>query len=63
VFAVELALGMVVSAASTFACAIALDRFGMSPFMLTRILGVLFVLPAAWWVLADRWAGRAPSGP
>jgi predicted MFS family arabinose efflux permease len=63
VFAVELALGMVVSAASTFACAVALDRYGVSPFMLTRILGVLFVLPAAWWVLAERWAGRTPSGP
>jgi MFS family permease len=63
VFAVELALVMVVSAASTYACALALDQYGMSPFALTRILGVLFVVPAAGWVLADRWAGRTPSGP
>jgi predicted MFS family arabinose efflux permease len=63
VFAVELALGMVVSAASTYACAVALDRYAVSPFTLTKILGVLFVLPAAGWVLIERWAGRSSSGP
>lgn len=62
VFSVELALGMVVSAASTYACAIALDHYRVSPFVLTRVLGVLFVLPAIGWILAERWAGRTPRG-
>jgi MFS family permease len=54
VFATELALVMTVSALSSFACGVALDRYGLSPFLLTRVLGVLFVLPAVGWVLLDR---------
>ena len=54
VFAVELALVMTVSALSSYVCGVALDRFGMSPFVLTRILGLLFVLPAAGWVVLER---------
>jgi len=54
VFSAELALLMVVSAASSYACAFALDRWAVSPFVLTRVLGLVFVLPAAGWLLIER---------
>lgn len=54
VFATELALVMTVSALSSYVCGVALDRYGLSPFFLTRVLGALFVLPAVGWVLLDR---------
>jgi MFS family permease len=54
VFSAELALLMVVSAASSYACAFALDAWGLSPFFLTRVLGAVFVLPAVVWLLIER---------
>jgi MFS family permease len=63
VFAVELALVMVVSALSSYACGIALDRYGVSPFVLTRVLGTIFVLPAVGWVLLERWSSATETRP
>jgi MFS family permease len=54
VFSAELALLMIISAASSYACAYAMDAWGVSPFVLTRVLGVIFVLPAAGWLLIER---------
>lgn len=54
VFSAELALLMIISAASSYACAHAMDAWGASPFMLTRVLGVAFVLPAVGWLLIER---------
>lgn len=55
VFSAELALLMVVNAASSFVCGLALDVWGLSPFVLTRVLGVLFVFPAIGWLAIERW--------
>jgi MFS family permease len=55
VFSVELALLMVVNAASSYVCGLALDVWGLSPFVLTRVLGVLFVFPAIGWLVIERW--------
>jgi MFS family permease len=54
VFSAELALLMIISAASSYACAYAMDAWGASPFLLTRVLGVVFVLPALGWLLIER---------
>ena len=54
VFSAELALLMIISAASSYACAYAMDVWGASPFLLTRVLGVVFVLPALGWLLIER---------
>lgn len=54
VFSAEIALLMIISAASSFACGYALDNWGASPFLLTRVLGALFVLPALGWLLIER---------
>jgi hypothetical protein len=45
---------MIVSALSSFLCGYALDTWGLSPFVLTRVLGVLFVMPAAGWLIIER---------
>jgi MFS family permease len=54
VFSAELALLMSVSALSSFVCGYALDTWGLSPFLLTRVLGVLFVLPTLGWLIIER---------
>ena len=54
VFSAELALLMIVSALSSFVCGYALDTWGLSPFLLTRVLGVLFVLPTLGWLIIER---------
>ena len=54
VFSAELALLMIVSALSSFVCGYALDTWGLSPFLLTRVLGVLFVLPTLGWLIVER---------
>jgi MFS family permease len=54
VFSAELALLMTVSALSSFVCGYALDTWGLSPFLLTRVLGVLFVLPTLGWLIIER---------
>ena len=43
VFSAELALLMIVNAASSYVCGRALDVWDLSPFLLTRVLGVLFL--------------------
>jgi hypothetical protein len=35
-------------------CGYALDQWSVSPFLLTRVLGVVFVLPAVGWLLIER---------
>jgi hypothetical protein len=55
VFSAELALLMIISAGSSYACGYALDAWKMSPFVLTRVLGVLFILPAIGWLAIERW--------
>jgi hypothetical protein len=35
-------------------CGYALDHWSVSPFLLTRVLGVVFVLPAVGWLLIER---------
>jgi MFS family permease len=55
VFSAELALLMIVSAISSYACGFALDRYSVSPFVLTRAMGMLFILPAfGWWWMERR---------
>jgi MFS family permease len=54
VFSAELALLMIVSAVSSFVCGYALDHWGVSPFLLTRVLGALFVLPTLGWLIIER---------
>ena len=55
VFSAELALLMIISAISSYACGYALDRYGVSPFVLTRAMGMLFILPAfGWWWMEQR---------
>jgi len=61
VFSAELALLMIVNAASSYVCGYALDTWRMSPFVLTRVLGVLFVLPAIGWLAIERWHLRDPD--
>ena len=60
VFATELALLMVVSALSSLAAGWALDHWGLSPFALIRIIGMLFVLPTLGWMVIER---QALGGP
>ena len=55
VFSAELGLLMIISAASSYVCGRALDVWGVSPFVLARVLGVLFLLPAAGWLAIERW--------
>jgi MFS family permease len=54
VFSAELALLMIISAASSYACAYAMDAWSVSPFALTRVLGMIFVVPAVGWLLIER---------
>jgi hypothetical protein len=54
VFSAEIALLMVISAVSSYVCAYAMDAWGASPFLLTRVLGLVFVLPAVAWLLIER---------
>ncbi|MCX6550170.1 MAG: MFS transporter [Acidobacteria bacterium] len=55
VFSAELALLMIISALSSYACGYALDAWKLSPFFLTRVLGVLFIMPALGWLAIERW--------
>ncbi len=62
VFATELAMLMIVSALSSYACGYALDAWRLSPFQLTRVLGALFALPAVGWLIIERRrSGPAPG--
>lgn len=55
VFATELALLMVVAALSSLVCGYALDTWALSPFLLIKVVGGLFVLPTLGWLAIERW--------
>ncbi len=61
VFAVEMALMMLVSSLSSYACGFALDQLAMSPFTLSRVIGVAFLAPAVGWILLERRHGAAAA--
>lgn len=58
VFAAELALVTLTMAASNYAAGELLDRFGISPRIVTIGMGILFVLPGIAWFLTQRWWDR-----
>jgi len=63
VFAAELALTTLVSSISSYWTAYELDRIGRSPRLLAFVLGVLFCIPGALWLLIEwRWIERPPVG-
>jgi len=63
VFAVELALVTLVTSASGYWTGYELDRVGRSPRMLSFVLGALFCVPGALWlVIQTRWREREPAG-
>lgn len=67
VFAVELALVTLAASVSSYCTAYALDRAGWSPRTLSFLLGFLFCVPGAIWLLIlSRWqeaTGEPPSEP
>lgn len=62
VFSSELAILMIISAASSYACGYALDALGMSPFALARIVGLLFIAPALGWMWIEGRIGDRQPG-
>ena len=57
VFAAELALLTLTLAASNYVTGELLDRFKLSPRLVTVMIGVLFLLPGAlWFLIARRWS-------
>lgn len=62
VFAAELMLVSLTTAASSFLTALAVDRGGWSPRATSVTLGLLFCVPAAIWALVEwRWVERPPA--
>jgi MFS family permease len=60
VFAAEMALFTLTMAASNYVSGELLDRFGISPRVVTIGLGILFVLPGVAWFVTQRWWDREP---
>jgi MFS family permease len=58
VFAAELALLTLTMAASNYATGELLDRFGISPRLVTMGIGVFFVIPGIVWFVTQRWWDR-----
>lgn len=58
VFAAEMMLLTLMLAASNYATGEALDRFGLSPRVVTFAIGVIFILPGVAWLLTERWWDR-----
>ena len=58
VFAAELALVTLTMAASNYAAGELLDRFRISPRIVTIGMGILFILPGFTWFLTQRWWDR-----
>jgi len=58
VFAAELALVTLTMAASNYATGELLDRFRISPRIVTIGVGILFMMPALAWFLTQRWWDR-----
>jgi hypothetical protein len=48
-------------AASNYVTGEALDRFQISPRVVTVAIGILFVIPGLLWLLTRRWWDRAPA--
>ena len=61
VFAAELALVTLTMAASNYVTGELLDRFLISPRVVTIGIGILFILPGAVWFLTQRWWDREES--
>ena len=61
IFALDFALLTLVSAASSYATALALDRLGIGPRTLALCLGILFLVPAAAWWRATPFAPDATA--
>jgi hypothetical protein len=55
VFAAELGLVTLTMAASNYATGELLDRFGISPRLVTIGIGIFFLLPGVVWLLTRRW--------
>lgn len=62
VFAVELMLMTFTLAASNYATGEALERFGLSPRLVTVAIGAFFILPGLLWLLTRRWWDREHRG-
>ena len=60
VFAAELALLTLTMAASNYATGELLDRFNISPRLVTIGIGIFFVLPGVTWFVTQRWWDREP---
>ena len=58
VFAAELALVTLTMAASNYATGELLDRFSISPRIVTIGVGILFMMPGLTWFLTQRWWDR-----
>jgi hypothetical protein len=58
VFAAEMMLLTLMLAASNYATGEALDRFGLSPRVVTFAIGIFFMLPGIAWLLTRRWWDR-----
>lgn len=63
VFAAELALLTLTMAASNYATGELLDRYGMSPRLVTIGVGVFFLLPGIFWFATQRWWDRGADEP
>ena len=59
VFAAELALLTLTMAASNYVTGELLDRFQISPRIVTVGIGILFVLPGLAWFITQRWWDRS----
>lgn len=62
VFAAELMLMTLAMAASNYATGEALDRFRISPGVVTAAIGIFFTVPGALWFLTRRWWDRGSAG-
>lgn len=62
VFAAEMTLLMLMLAVSNYATGEALDRFGLSPRVVTFAIGIFFMLPGVAWLLTERWWDRERAG-
>jgi MFS family permease len=58
VFAAELALLTLTMAASNYVTGELLDRFRISPRIVTIGIGTFFLLPGVWWFITQRWWDR-----
>jgi len=63
VFAAELALLTLTMAASNYVTGELLDRFGISPRVVTIGIGLLFVVPGIIWIITYRWWGQGKTLP